>query len=334
MDYTVKDSSLYYNTSAFKEFYGKDTAVRVGIVRSESKNLEDETTYVVEVINNGTQVPVPCILLTRFGGPYNYEEYKLKSWGQNVSGDKLPPTTASTYDLRDGDVVLVAFIDGKSREGVILGCLRHPSRPEKTEDNELSYISEYNGLETRINKDGSYKVTFKGAPLNDNKKTPPGEPVKPPEYNEEIAGSYFGFEETGSFIASDGKQSIEIIKQDGTIEIKSGENLIVLDSGTNTLIKTEKIITSCKEASMDVSGSYKLKSKNLSLQGNKIAIGNAGFELFDGLSRFIDAIGTLVIMSPTGTCVPIQGAPTWAQVLAIKQQIDAIKGKIENPDSA
>jgi hypothetical protein len=213
-----------------------DASVRVGIVRTESPDEENGTFYEVDVWLGGVQVPVSCTVISRFSNFYNYEEIRLRPWlrAPNVDGF-LPPGSAGKYHFRDGEVVLIAFLDGDSREGVILGSIKHPVRAAATEPDTLAYYSTYNGLETQIDVDGAYTVTFQGTPLNRDLPVPPGqsEPVEP-QYDPTIAGSFFGFDATGSFIidckdpVGDNKIEITRAAGGGTMTITSGANVISL----------------------------------------------------------------------------------------------------------
>jgi len=179
MDYSVRDSSVLQDPDVFRVFDGKDCAIRVGIVREERQDSNQHTRYIVEVASGGRQIPVSCVMMTRFGGAYNFEEFRVRPWVRKFPTALLPESSASKYELRSGDVVLVAYLEGQSREGVILGGLNHPARKEKTTPGNIEYISMFNGLETQIRKDGSYKVTFKGAPITETvlELPPSGSPI-------------------------------------------------------------------------------------------------------------------------------------------------------------
>jgi hypothetical protein len=340
MDYIVRDSSLYQDPDVFSVYDRRDSAIRVGIVREERETSEGTTRYIVEVFIGGNQVPVSCTLMTRFGGIFNYEEFRVRPWLKTSTGGMLPPSTASSYDLRSGDTVLVAFVDGKSREGVILGGIKHPGRDEQTSIGDIAYISVFNGLETKIENSGAYKVTFNGKPINDVLlDVPIGQPLPAPQYNPLVAGSYFGFEDDGSFTASDGSQMIKITKNpvSGSISIESGKNKMVFGGNPalgKTTLETDTLIFKALSTSIGTTKDFKLETLQLSLKGAKIAIGNDAFELFDGLVQLIDALGSLVVTSPVGTCTPLQAAPTWAaQVLPLKLKIQTLKASLASPDS-
>jgi hypothetical protein len=341
MDYIVRDSSVLPNYNTQAATIAQDTSIRIGIVREE-KETKTGTIYVVEVLMDGKTLLIGCVPLVKFGGAHNFEEVKLRPWLTTAAG-ALSPAAGSQYKSKSGDVVLVAYLNGKSREGVILGGLNHNSRKPILKKGTVAYLSEFNGLETSIMQDGSYKITFKGyAPTNDAalKLPPSGADVPPAIYNPLTGGSYYGFSNNGSFIASDGNQFIKIHKNpvSGSIILKSGSSQIEL--GGNTAIGAFSVKTG--KAVMDISTTASIKSKlSLSLQSlqvsvkaTKVAIGNDQFELFDGLIKLIDALGTLVVTSPVGACTPLMAAPTWAaQVLPLKIKMMLVKGSLKDGDS-
>jgi hypothetical protein len=342
MDYSVRDSSVLQDPNAFKVYDESDANIRIGIVREE-RTVSDETTrYIVEVAYQGRQIPISCVLLTRWGGAHNYEEYRIRPWVKKFPSTLLPPSSASTYDLRSGDVVVVAFLDGQSREGIILGGLRHNSRDEKTTPGNIEYISEFNGLETQIRTDGSYKVTFKGKAITDALLDipPTGAPVQGPQYNPLVSGSFFGFDAEGSYIVSDGTQFMKMKK--GAVErgfvIESGQNRI--DMSGNLIkgkmgIKTDDLaLEGVMSASIKSTVKFSAQAIKVSVKGTQMAIGSDQFELFDGLVKLIDALGTLVVTSPVGTCTPLMAAPTWAaQVVPLKIMIQTMVMGLEDAPS-
>lgn len=339
MDYIVKDSSLRQNPKAFAEYDRGDYAVRVGIVRQELEENDGTTKYLVEVFSGGKQIPVACTIMSRFGSVYNYEEWRPRGWARNTVGGLLSPTTASSYDLRDGDTVMVAFIDGQSREGVILGSVRHPARTEKVEKGTLAYVSNFNGVQTTIDADGAYSVQFNGTPLQDLAPIQPGIPITEPQYNPLVAGSHFGFSSDGSYTVSDGSQFLKIEKNpvSGSITLCSGKNKVVLGGNPvlgETSITTDTFAVSALSTSIKSTKDIKAEALQVSIKGTQMAIGNDVFELFDGLSQLIDALGTLVVTSPVGQCTPLMAAPTWAaQVIPLKLKILTLKGSLASPDS-
>ena len=299
------------------------------------------TKYLVECYVGGNQVPVSCVPLTRFNSPYNFEEIRLKPWlrGSAASGF-LTPGTASTHNLRDGETVVVAFLDGSAREGVILGSIKHPARATVTEEETLAYHCVYNGLETTIDAEGAYKVTFHGAPTNDAAPIPPGtaEPLDV-LYNPVIDGSFYGFDNTGSFAIDCsneiGPNKITITRDaaGGTMLIESGANIISIGGNIaqgELSVTTGKLALETFEVSIKAQTAFKVEAAvNVSIKGLQVAIGNDTIELVDGILQIIDALGQITVTSPVGTCTPLMASPQWASgIVPLVVKLNTLKGSL------
>jgi len=341
MSYIVTDSTLYKTDESYGAKDYMDNAIRTGIVRKAVEHEDVGTKYIVEVFMGGNQVPVSCVPMTRFNSPYNFEEIRLKPWLRGpVASGFMDPGSASEYNFRDGTHVIIAFLDGKSREGVILGTIKHPSREVATETETLAYHSVYNGLETKIDPAGAYTVTFQGAPTNDAVSVPPGvSEVATVQYNPVIAGSFYGFDETGSFTidCSDevNTNMIKITKDaaGGTMMITSGQNTISIGgspaqgelsitTGALALETFETKITAQTEFSVEATTAVKIK-------GLQVAIGNDTIELVDAILQIIDGIGQVTVTSPVGTCTPIMASPQWASgIVPLVVKLNTLKGSL------
>lgn len=328
----ISDSSIWKNNITFGAADKKDTSVRVGMVRELIYDeAAQQTKYVVEVFDKTNQIPVLCVRLDRVGGAYNYEEYTHVS--NPVDHKNL--SSGSKYAVRTGDVVLVAFANGDSREGFILGGIRHPSRSEKVGKNSgQAYASEFNGINTSINSDGEWKLTFRGVPTNFSKLSNPstGADVPSPTYDDTVGTSYMLFDKTGSWTLTDSAQSkpqsIKVDKPNGKITIVSGDVTITMDKNSQLTAMVTKDLT------VDASNSITKRTKEFSLTAStftkikspKVAIGTDSIELLNELIKLIDALGKLIIYSPVGPCATFNSSVQWPKVEAVKSNINTIKG--------
>ncbi len=258
-DYIVKDSSVWQDTQAHSSVFNQDMGIKIGMVREnfliENEDGSIETRYMVEV-HGGRKgsFPVKCIRGTRFGGVYNYEEYTHRGFdaGQDSS-------SYGVFAIRPGDMVVVAFFHGDSREGVILTHVNHTGRKEKIEQSQgefgVEYYSEFNGIETVINSDGEYTQTFKGQPTNLDqlKEAPTGSAIPVAEYDSEVGTSFYKWDKTGSFELSDNAssdlQSIKIDKPGGTTTITSGKTTLTIDKNAESynIVNKKTTFTSADE---------------------------------------------------------------------------------------
>jgi len=233
-DYIIKDSSLWQTAGSYMS---ADYAIRIGIVR-EHVFIEEtqDTRYVVEVWKNNRIYAMTCIRTARFGGVYNYEEYNLCGFDPGEDNVSL-----GNYTVVPGDMVIVAASGGSSREGIILGSINHPARDQiLPATGDQAYVSEFNGVQTSINKFGEQVTMFKGLPTNlsELSNPPTGKPIPPAEYDNEVGSTYTAFDSTGSYTISDNAtsnpQTIFVNKPGGQIVIASGNTKLIIDKATES----------------------------------------------------------------------------------------------------
>ena len=260
-NYTVKDSSIWCDNRVKNIINKTDNRIQIGMIQSETYSaIRDETVYIVDVLDAEGHNYVPCVRMTKFGSPYNYEEFTRQTY---ESEDGF---IDNKYDLKDtpGEVVVVAILNGGNKSGVtpsgiILGSVSHPYRSETLKrNNEVAYISEFNGIETYINKDGEWRQTYRGIQENADKlrESPTGDPLPEPIYNEEIGGSYVEWSKDGSWLLTDNAkelpQIITVNKKDGKIEIISGNTSLIIDKKEESYSITNKKTTINSEESFDL----------------------------------------------------------------------------------
>jgi hypothetical protein len=325
----IRDSSLYGSPQAQSvSVIGAD--VRIGIVRTAKYDSKYDTTlYAVEVQHIGLKYVLNCKVMSKFGDAYNYEEWGMRTWDYKTK-DPIP----RSYANRVGEIVAVMHINGSPNEGLIIGAIKHPAHKTKIKSG-VAYASEYNGLETTISDKGAYKIKFKGTPTTvpDLKSVSGGKSVPAAKYDDKIAGSYFAFDDKGSYEVSDGAdkpQSIKIDKSAKTLTIKSGDVTVTIKQDDKSISTVSSVLTIAADKSATIkSPEFSVDaSKSVKIKGSKIAIGSSGVELLDSIIKMIDAVGTLVVSSPVGPCSPVKSAPTWAQIEAIKSKLSSIKGSL------
>lgn len=283
-EYIVDDSSFHKDPNAM---IGKDYSIRVGMVREHVYlNGPEQTRYIVEVWKNNRLFPMTCIRTTKFGGLFNYEEYSHRGFkaGEDNAG-------LGNFTVVPGDMVVVAAADGESREGIILGAINHFGRDEiLPSTGEQAYISEFNGIQTIINKDGEYRRMFKGVPTNLDhlEHAPTGEPYSMPEYDLDVGFSYYEFDKTGSYLLTDNAndelaQYIKVDKPNGKIEIVSGKTSLVIDKNEESYTITNKKVTfeatdewnlKTKKTNIDSSEVVNVKAADINTEGKWVQKGN------------------------------------------------------------
>ena len=328
----VNDSSLWVEHNSFIQ-NSNNNEVKVGIVRSQEYiEKTDSYIYTVEALGKGRRVLMKCRLMSRFGDVYNYEEWTPRFNKINTTENDPEPWD---YKVRTGEVVIVVMLDGSHTDGVILGSLRHPARKSKLKENEYSYGSQYNGIETTIDKDGAWKLTFKGIPKNEKdlySSTKDG--IKEAEYDEKIMGSFLEINKEGSIEFNDfdssEQQKITINKKEGKISIISGSISLIIDKKAKSINISNEVtnIESSKSVTVKTADFLVNANKTTKIKSPKIAIGYNGTELIDSIIQLVDAIGSLIINAPNGPCSPFKTASTWSQIESIKSKLNSIKGSL------
>lgn len=333
-DYNVKDSSLYHEPQLHSARTQKYNSIYIGMIRAVITGNFENIMYDVEVDYNGTTTVVRCAHMNRFYGIANYEEFNLKPHLVEKTQTNDTRTHLEGFDIKDGDVVVVSFLNGNPRNGVILGTLKHAKRPTALKESEISYLSEFNGLETKVKNDGTYKVTWKSKP------TVGPSPLFIKTYDVTKGGSYYGFDTNGSFYVTDdaflNKQFLTIKKDKNSICIVSGSNRIEIGktdlAGSDSIgLKTKVFISQANEFHLTSSTTVKVKSDNIQLKAKNVAIGNDQVELISSIIDLIKELGNVIVTSPYGTCSPISTSPNWPKIQQLQELIKTLTIKITDP---
>jgi len=328
----VKDSSVWRNSESYEAHNFKDFAIRLGIVKQAFRDkATTDLRYLVELRDRNDAIELNCRLMRKFGGIYNYEDIVFHGYKFD---DKPDPVQA--FEAKAGDIVLVALLNGEAREGVILGSMMHPGRKSDIDITKgPQYKSEFNGVETKINENGEYIVTFKAVPTNAVKlNDKPKANIPAPTYNDKVGGSFFMFDKTGSFEVNDkdknGIQNIKIDKPNGTITVNSGKIKLTMTK------KSEKVELKCKLLDIVSDDKINGKTKEFKLEAStsvkvnspKVAIGKEGIELLDQIFQMVEALAKVIPISPVGPCSAIGASPQWAGVVSVQSKIKEITGSL------
>jgi len=328
----VKDSTIWRNSAHFNAVENKDPYIRLGIVKRVYRDtVTTDLRYLVEMRDRNDAIEINCRVMRKFGGAFNYEDVVLH--GYKID-DK--PDPVQDFESKAGDVVLIALLNGEAREGIILGGVSHPARKCSIDITKgPQYKSEFNGIETIINQDGEYVVTFKAIPTNIKKlDDKPSKKLPIPTYDDKIGGSFFKFDKTGSWEVNDKDktsiQNFRIDKPKGIVEINSGkikltmtkkEEKVELKCKLLNITASDKITAKTKEFQMEASTSVKINSP-------KVAIGKNGVELLDQLFQLVEMLGKVTPISPVGPCTPLMSTPQWPGVQDIQSKIKEITGSL------
>lgn len=266
----------------FKKTY-QNTALRVGIITKSygidsSDNINKMVPeYDVMVFekdeHRGSAVSTyrHCIAAKSLGSIADYFEMSYRQMEKNTTNSDTPTTGG-----QNGSVVLILCLDGLSDHGIIIGALDHPDRKSSLVDNKPFLQAEYNGLNIKIENDGSTSVTFKGATDNDGK----------------IIDSTQGpttikIEKDGSYQVNH-KTITQRLDKKGTVDLTADDNIsnttkksFNITATENIALKaTKNINLDCKDLLTSASGDATLNMSKLSISADtEISIKGSQFKL-------------------------------------------------------
>lgn len=169
------DSNAGAMMAGFNKTY-RNNALRIGVVVaaypvSDDKNRSKLTTeYDVLVIEqhedkgSTSLLYRNCMSSEGLGSIADFFEKTLRP-------KKKKTTKGDSVNLKgqDGAIVLLLCLDGMSDKGIIISALTHPDRKTTLKDADPRLEGEYNGLNIKVEKDGSATLTFRGATDSEGK---------------------------------------------------------------------------------------------------------------------------------------------------------------------
>lgn len=177
---------------------------------------------------------------------------------------------------QDGAIVLMLCLDGMSDKAIIMKCLTHPDRKTTLKDEGPRLEGEYNGVNIKVEKDGSTTLTFKGATGNDGK-----------VLDKEQGNTIMGIEKDGSFqikhktitqrLDKKGKSSLTA---DDDISNTTKKNFLVTADEKITLTSKKDLSTKSDKLIINASGSATLECQKLTIKSKSdINIKGSQFKL-------------------------------------------------------
>ncbi len=258
------------------------TALRFGVIRkiypvSDPGNISKlSTEYDVEVIEqdmNRGVAPVTyknCLSVDSLGGIGDFFEKNFRAQTQSANL-QLPLTKG-----QDGATVLVLCLDATTGKGVVLGGLNHPDRSTTLISTDPHLEGEYNGVNIKVNSDGSTALTFKGA--TDSHGVPTD--------------------------SSQGPTAVTIEK-DGSFQVMHKSVTFRLDKqGTVTVTATKDVVVNCDNATITASGDATITATGkATIEGEHVNLGkNASDAVIKGdtFKKYLDALSVATALGPSG----------------------------------
>ena len=211
-----------------------------------------------------------CRLASWLGGQYNYAERVLRP--------NQKPLNEIPLKDQDGDIVLVQYIQGQNMAPMIVGMGTQPKDGDATgatiEDGPR-WVEQYNGVETKIDKEGQYTLTVKGGMIDEetNSFTPAEgtslasfsidkdkkvllETSEGPSLLLDGMSDKINIATTGGDMISLSGGNINIISSSG-VEITLSSSGITLKSGTKLTVEADRVDLNAGEVRIGNGASFK-----------------------------------------------------------------------------
>ena len=246
---------------AWRKTY-QNTSLRVGIVKASypisdpsniNKQVPEYDVFVFEQNEDKGSTAITyrhCVAATSFGSKADFLEANLRSLTKKTTRDPVISPSG-----QNGAIVLLLCLNGQSDTGIIVSALAHPDRPTTLTDSGPHLEGEYNGVNIKVNKDGSTSLVFNGATDNDGNITNPSQ-----------GPTTLTIETDGSFQVGHDKITFRLDKNgDATLDTKKDTNLNVAGK-INIIVKGDATVQ-CKELNATASGKAIIKASEINLNG-------------------------------------------------------------------
>lgn len=268
--------------AGFNKTY-KNNALRIGVVVSSYPTSSDRnrskltTEYDVLVVeqheDKGTTTLLyrNCMSSEGLGSIADFFEKALRP-------KKNKTTKGESVNLKgqDGAIVLLLCLDGMSDKGIIISALTHPDRKTTLKDEGPRLEGEYNGVNIKVEKDGSTSLTFRGATNNNGKPTDSSQ-----------GDTIISIEKDGSFQVKHktitqrlGKNGKASLTSDDDISNTTKKNFNVTATENIALKATKNFTLDCADLTAKASGSASLECQKLSVQAqSEISLKGSQFKV-------------------------------------------------------
>jgi hypothetical protein len=305
----------------------KNYAMRVGVIvasypvndpKNRSNLAPEYDVIVVEQQEDKSATTIlyrNCLSAEGLGSIADFFEKTLRT-----KKKKTRKGEAESLKGQDGAIVLILCMDGVSEKGIIVGQLTHPDRKTTLKDDGPRLEGEYNGVNIKVETDGSTTLTFKGPTDNSGKAI--DDKMTPTTIKIEKDGSYQVDHKTIKHrLDKNGKASLSA---DDDISNTTKKNFNVTATENVAITATKNFNLQCADLIAKASGSAglecqklainaqseikvkgsqfqveaesmaQIKASNITLDGN-VALGGAGGQPVVLLSAMIMGTGNLGI---------------------------------------
>lgn len=204
-----------------------------------------------------------CIASDSLGSVADFLDKNFRAMTQNTNPGGLLNTAN-----QNGSTVLLLCLDGVSEKAVIIGALPHPDRECTLASSDPYLEGEYNGVNIKVNTDGSTALTFNGA--TDSQGVPTDPSQGPTQFQIKTDGS-FEFSHSAITITADKSGVL-------TISTKSDANVTIGGNTNLTTTGNTSIVTS-GNANITTTGTADIIAQGTTtVDGSTIKLGQSAVE--------------------------------------------------------
>lgn len=278
--------------AGFNKTY-KNTALKVGVIvacypaKHEKNRTKLTSEYDVIAIeqheDKGTTSILyrNCLSASSLGSIADFFDATLRQRKKKkYKGD------APRLNEQNGSVVLLLCLDGSSEKAMILGAFPHPDRKTTMKDEKPYLEGQYNGVNIKVESDGSTSLTFKGAMDEDGNLTDKSQ--GPTTIKIEKDGSY----------QVDHKTIKQRLDKNGKASLTADNDISNTTKKNFNVTATENIVTkSTKDTNMDMKA-FNLKASGSAMMGmEKLGIKAASDIKIEGSQFIVEAAAMAKIKS-------------------------------------
>lgn len=280
----------------FKKTY-QNTSLRVGVVtESYPINHKDNLNKLVPEYDvlcfeqNEDQGSTPinyrhCVAANALGSIADFFEFTIR----NIKDKKSKGPTPSPNG-QNGSIVLLLCLNGLSDSGIIVGALSHPDRKTTLKDEGPRMEGEYNGLNIKVEKDGSATLTFRGATDNDGK-----------TLDKTQGDTVIGIEKDGSFQVKH-KTITQRLDKNGKASLNADDDISNTTKKNFNVTATENIeLKATKDFNLQCVALTAKASGSATLECQKLAINSQSDIMIKGSEFKVEAESMANIKSTTIT---------------------------------
>lgn len=152
----------------------KNTAMKVGVIvacyptnneKNRTKLAPEYDVIAIEQLEDKGTTAITyrnCLMASSLGSVADFFEMTLRQRkNKKYKGD------APRLNEQNGTVCLLLCLDSSSEKAMIIGCFPHPDRKTNIKDEKPYMEGEYNGVNFKVETDGSTTVTWK-SPTDEN----------------------------------------------------------------------------------------------------------------------------------------------------------------------